>query len=69
MWATSSTPEQAPLFDSNISSTPVDEDVARASESASFGSNQGADYEIVGATDEDAELDELEAEIARELKE
>ena len=70
VWATSSTPEQAPLFDSNVSSTHVHEDIAHASENASFGSNQGADYEIVDAnTEDDAELDELEAEIARELEE
>jgi hypothetical protein len=67
---TSSISGQAPLFDSNVSPTPVeDDDIVRATEIASSGSHQGTDYEIVAAADdEDAELDELEAEIARELE-
>jgi hypothetical protein len=68
--STTSSISGQPLFDSNVSPTPVeDDDVVLPTESASSGSNQGADYEIVGAADEeDAELDELEAEIARELE-
>jgi hypothetical protein len=58
-----------PLFDTD---TPAQEEPdVHASESTSSGSNEGTDYEMVGATDGDtdtAELDELEAEIARELE-
>ena len=65
----SSTAGRAPLFDTNI--TTEEETAGRATESTSSGSNEGADYEMVGVADGDtdlAELDELEAEIARELE-
>jgi hypothetical protein len=60
---------QEPLFDTKPQEEPRTQG-ATASQS-SGGSNEGADYEMVSGTDGDAadlELDELEAEIARELE-
>ena len=54
---------KAPLFDSTPEVAPV-----LPMGSSSSGSNSGADYEMVGDVEDDAELDELEAEIARELE-
>lgn len=54
--------KKQPLFSSPLPRG-SDEDVAATTDS----SNSAADYELVAAS-EDVELDELEAEIARELE-
>jgi len=80
--AVSATPARTPLFDTKPTPTTVEKESATGggttSSNSSGGSNEGIDYEIVsggggdGDDDDgdsaDLELDELEAEIARELE-